>query len=397
MSSKKILYITYDGLCDQLGQSQILPYLTKLNKNYSIKILSYEKISNLSEDKISYINENFKWTYKYFKKNISRLKKFIEYVNLFIELLFIIKKNKIEICHCRGYVPALIIYFTSFFFNIKIIFDIRGFWPEEKIDNKQIKIEKKIDYLIFWLMKLLERKIIKKSNHIVVLTDKAKKIISKKNNNITVIPCATDFEKFDNLTIKNSNNLSNILDIKNFKKYKVFCYLGSTTGIYMYREMLRYFKLLKTKNKNVFFLIITKDIAYSEKILLDKKFKFIKNYVKIISLERDQIPLYLNNCYAMIAFIKNSYARNAMSPVKVSEAFASNLPVIINNNIGDIDNHLIKFNIGFSVNIYDLKSIKKSILDIDNLKNKKFLRDEAYKVYDINQAIEKYSLIYSNL
>ena len=41
---KRCLYITYDGLLDPLGQSQILPYIESLNKRYMFIIISYEKI-----------------------------------------------------------------------------------------------------------------------------------------------------------------------------------------------------------------------------------------------------------------------------------------------------------------------------------------------------------------
>ena len=40
---KTCLYITYDGLLDPLGQSQILPYIKNLNnKGYEFIIISYE-------------------------------------------------------------------------------------------------------------------------------------------------------------------------------------------------------------------------------------------------------------------------------------------------------------------------------------------------------------------
>ena len=42
--NRNILYITYDGLTDPLGQSQILPYLVGLSKQgYQFTILSFEK------------------------------------------------------------------------------------------------------------------------------------------------------------------------------------------------------------------------------------------------------------------------------------------------------------------------------------------------------------------
>ena len=41
---KRVLYISYDGLTDPLGQSQILPYLQHLAKeSYQFTILSFEK------------------------------------------------------------------------------------------------------------------------------------------------------------------------------------------------------------------------------------------------------------------------------------------------------------------------------------------------------------------
>ena len=41
---KKILYISYDGMTDPLGQSQVLPYLVGLSKQgYEFTILSFEK------------------------------------------------------------------------------------------------------------------------------------------------------------------------------------------------------------------------------------------------------------------------------------------------------------------------------------------------------------------
>ena len=39
-----VLYITYDGLLDPLGESQILPYLIGLRRNFkSLRIISFEK------------------------------------------------------------------------------------------------------------------------------------------------------------------------------------------------------------------------------------------------------------------------------------------------------------------------------------------------------------------
>ena len=42
--TKKVLYISYDGMTDPLGQSQVLPYLKGLTRyGYKFTILSFEK------------------------------------------------------------------------------------------------------------------------------------------------------------------------------------------------------------------------------------------------------------------------------------------------------------------------------------------------------------------
>ena len=46
---KKILFLTNDGILEPLGYSQIISYLIKLSKNYSITIISLEKAIDLND------------------------------------------------------------------------------------------------------------------------------------------------------------------------------------------------------------------------------------------------------------------------------------------------------------------------------------------------------------
>ena len=49
---KQILYITYDGLTDPLGQSQVLPYIVALSAaGYKFTIVSFEKKQRLAKEK----------------------------------------------------------------------------------------------------------------------------------------------------------------------------------------------------------------------------------------------------------------------------------------------------------------------------------------------------------
>ena len=64
--NKQILYISYDGLTDPLGQSQVLPYLFGLADNgYNITIISAEKPEKftLKKDEIArlVVEHNIDW------------------------------------------------------------------------------------------------------------------------------------------------------------------------------------------------------------------------------------------------------------------------------------------------------------------------------------------------
>ena len=62
----KILYLSYDGLTDPLGQSQVIPYCRGLaDKGYEIHIVSCEKKVNFSlkrmEIQLLLSESNIKW------------------------------------------------------------------------------------------------------------------------------------------------------------------------------------------------------------------------------------------------------------------------------------------------------------------------------------------------
>ena len=60
---KHILYLSYDGMTDPLGQSQVLPYIIGLTKaGYSFHLVSFEKpdrYNQFSKSARTSMSENF--------------------------------------------------------------------------------------------------------------------------------------------------------------------------------------------------------------------------------------------------------------------------------------------------------------------------------------------------
>ena len=51
MIKSKILYISYDGVLEPLGQSQVMNYQLKISEYYEIIIVSFEKLHDLKNKK----------------------------------------------------------------------------------------------------------------------------------------------------------------------------------------------------------------------------------------------------------------------------------------------------------------------------------------------------------
>ena len=173
----KVLYITYDGILEPLGQSQVLSYLEKLSKDHEIILLSFEKKQDTKN-----IN--------YLKKTESRCRKsgiiwvsLIYHKSLFGTFYDIIKgiykglilkiRNKIEIVHARSYLPALISLVLKKTLGSKFIFDMRGLWADEKADSGTWKREG----TLYKITKRLETIFLREADKIVSLTEAAVKEI----------------------------------------------------------------------------------------------------------------------------------------------------------------------------------------------------------------------------
>ncbi|MBK7816525.1 MAG: hypothetical protein IPJ60_02575 [Sphingobacteriaceae bacterium] len=138
--SKNTLYITFDGLSDPLGQSQILPYVVSLaQQGYSITVLSCEKPTVLKTEKQN-IDDAIKglpiqWQYIEYNEQGSSLTRYKYVRQLQAMALKIAEEKKISLTHCRSYLSALIGLKLKKQKGIPFLFDMRGFWADERIDG----------------------------------------------------------------------------------------------------------------------------------------------------------------------------------------------------------------------------------------------------------------------
>ncbi|NPA34059.1 MAG: glycosyltransferase family 4 protein, partial [Chlorobi bacterium] len=186
LDERDILYLTYDGITEPLGESQILAYLLGLSKKYNWKfdILSFEK-KHVPEKKKAEVKNllnthDIGWTYKGFTDRPPLISTLFDMYRMYFTAKNLISHRKYKIIHARSLLPAYVgLKLKRRHKNIKLIFDMRGFWQDQRIESRVWNSQNQIYKLLYKRTKAIEKDLLIHSDHIVVLTEAAKKVIEQ--------------------------------------------------------------------------------------------------------------------------------------------------------------------------------------------------------------------------
>jgi glycosyltransferase involved in cell wall biosynthesis len=393
-------------MTDPLGQSQVIPYLSGLsNKGYDVHIISLEKPIKYENNKkqIQHLLSlsNIQWhpiPYLTKPKFVSNLKNTSVLKSKCFE---VVRKYDIKLIHCRSYISAMIGRSVKRKMGIPFIFDMRGFWADERLDGGIWNIKNPIYKFIYKYFKVKEKQLLSAADHIVSLTKKGKEIIHARpgmeNLPITVIPCCADLDFFNYHNIQNEerNDFRKKLNIN--PETLVLNYLGSWGTWYMPEEMMRCFAQLLQLRQDAVFLIITQD---EKEVIFDcaKRNNVPLEKIFIRSAKRQEVPIYLAASDLAIFFIKPVYSKQASSPTKMGELMGMGLPLLCNAGVGDVEEIMQNAN-GLVINSFDDETLKNAVQKLIKLKdnNKDINRQCALQVYSLDDGIEKYAKIYQSI
>lgn len=401
---KNILYISYDGMTDPLGQSQVLPYLAGLSAlGYKITLLSCEKterwqykdiVQNLcTKHHINWQPINYTRKPPIFStiKDVKQLKKVAADLHT---------KINFDIVHCRSYIASLVGLWMKKKHGTPFIFDMRGFWADERIDGGIWNLGNPLFKSVFNYFKQKEKQFLQQSDAIVSLTFAAKKEIEDwgiGHSPISVIPCCVDVELFnpEKINFEHRAKLRRKADLP--KDQLIVGYVGSLGTWYLLDEMLAFYKNWLSKHPNsILFFVSTEpkqliqEAARKQHINLDK--------IRICPSSRADMPTYISMMDFGLFFIKNSFSKKASSPVKQGELMAMGVPVFCNAGVGDSDLIIEKYKSGELVYSFDNAGFDDAIARLKTEMNHPAdIRNGALDYFDLQKGIESYAAIYTDL
>ena len=392
-------------MTDPLGQSQVLPYLKGLSKlGYDFHLISYEKSDRYKQHKrhIQSIcdEDNIKWHPQYYAKN-KGLKATLKQVRKLRKVAFYLnEKHHFDIVHCRSYISALAGLKMKQKFNSKFVFDMRGFWADERVDGGLWNLENKLFKTIYSFFKRKEKQFIANADYTISLTRNGKKEIESwettpQNTKIKVIPCCANLDLFDVRTIKNEDLIEAKNTINVTEDQFILGYVGSIGTWYMLPEMLDFFIELQKSKPNAIFLFVTGEPK--ENIEKEANSKGIRSEaIRVISVLHKDVPKMIALMNASVFFIRPTYSKKASSPTKQGEIMAMGVPLICNSDVGDTDEIVNKYHSGVVVNEFSVKSYQAALNQLGEFDANAIIQG-ANDYFSLSEGVKKYASVYSEI
>ncbi|MFL5742355.1 MAG: glycosyltransferase [Flavisolibacter sp.] len=416
---KKVLYISYDGMTDPLGQAQVLPYLSGLSRQgYRFFILSFEKKERFAIEK-SIVERvcqkaGITWVPLQFHSSPPILSKAYDRMLMKRKAIELQKKEGFEIIHCRSYPSTEVGLYLKKRFGVRVVFDVRGFWPDEKIDSGQWPQDKLFYRLLYRFYKNKERQFLIKSDQIIPQTVAGKKELIKHyqlayqnsreparngkvllGDKITVIPCCADLHHFDfrRFSFNEKQSLREELGIG--ADQEVLTYSGTLGTWYMMDEMLQFFQAFKKRYPRAIFLALTKDADIMWKHLHRSTVE--EGSVLIVYASRPEVPLYLSLSDYSIFFVRPTPSKVSASPVKHAELMAMGIKVIC-NDFGDVGKIVNESGTGVIVEEFSEAGYEKALDRLENLEiSPEKIREAAIKYFNLETGTHQYKQVYDTI
>jgi glycosyltransferase involved in cell wall biosynthesis len=194
----RVIYISYDGAVEALGQSQIVAYLERLAQTCDIDLISFEKPGDdRGSVETTLAAASVRWHPLSYHRRPPALSTAYD-VTLGTRLVrrLAARMDAAVILHARSYVPALMALRAGLGEHARFLFDIRGFWADERVDTGTWRR----GGMLYRLAKRHERRFFAEADAVVTLTEASvRQIRAWMDSNdapVEVIPTCVDLDRF---------------------------------------------------------------------------------------------------------------------------------------------------------------------------------------------------------
>jgi glycosyltransferase involved in cell wall biosynthesis len=392
---RSVLYISYDGMLEPLGQSQVLAYMEHLAKDRDIHLLSFEKLEDLARDAERSdlqrrINAaGIRWHPRRYHKQPSSVATAWDIGVGAVSASWLVLRYRIGVVHARSYVAAVMALLSTRLTGAKLLFDMRGFWADERVDGGLWPRGGRMYRVAKWF----ERMFLLSANHVISLTQAgvremhALDYLQGRMPAMTVIPTCADLERFKPLPVPKDSGF-------------VLGYVGSAGTWYLFDVTVACFVQLRKLRPDARMLIINRN-----------EHEFIRQRLEIAGVPEDsvelrsashaEIPAQMARMHATAFFIKPVFSKQASAPTKLAEFLGCGIPCLSNAGVGDMAEILEGERVGVAVEGFEPEALAAGLQRLLSLLDQPGIEkrcvDVARKHFSLQDGVAKYVKVYEAL
>lgn len=393
--SRAVLYISYDGMLEPLGQSQVLGYLGHLAKGRPIHLVSFEKAEDWArEAERSAVQARIKaagihWHPRRYHKRPSALATGWDIGIGTLSALWLVLRHRVGIVHARSYVAAVMAWAVTRITPTRFLFDMRGFWADERVDGGLWPRDGRMYSVAKWF----ERKFLLSADHVVSLTHAAVgemqrfEYLQERMPLVTVIPTCADLHRFKPLPVEKGSNF-------------IFGYVGSAGTWYLFDATVACFVALRKLRPDARMLIVNRNEHDFIRERLDAG-GVRMDTVELRSAGHTEIPELMARMHATAFFIKPVFSKQASAPTKLAEFLGCGIPCLANTGVGDMAQILDDERVGVAIDSFEPKALAAGLQRLLALSQEPCIAQRcvaaAHTHFSLEQGVAQYAGIYRNL
>jgi glycosyltransferase involved in cell wall biosynthesis len=365
---------------EPLGRSQVLAYLFRLASAYDITLFSFEKPdANIGALASELRDHGIDWRPLRYRKRPPVVSTFLDALSGWKAMIKAAREGRPDIVHVRSYVPALMALWARRWTTEALVFDMRGFWADERVEGGIWPRDRLPYRALYRVAKWCERRFFARAAAVVTLTHASVPFIRQRARrptlSIDVIPTCVDLQRFTPETPE--------------EQVRRLTWCGSIGTWYR-------FDLVPALAESLGFplQVFTRQTDLAVTMLAGAP-------ATIRSLPPEEVPGVLRRGDVGISLCVGSFSKIASAPTRFAEYLAAGMPVVVNTGIGDVAEIVERHRVGVVVSGDDQGAIDDAVgrlnqlLEDDSLSDR--CREVAQKLFDVEAGSVSYARIYDRL
>jgi glycosyltransferase involved in cell wall biosynthesis len=396
------LYISYDGALDPLGQSQVVPYLEALAaRGVRYDLITFEKPERASDPgavegmRARLEASGIAWHPLPYTKHPPVLSTARDLRAGWAVAADLQDRDPFDLVHARSYPSALLASRLKGRSGTPFIFDMRGFYAEERLDGGIWGPT----HPAYRVTKRVERDLLREADAVVTLTRASVPILrdwirsAGGRADPTVLPTCVDLHRFapprtDAPAEDRGADRGSGLDL---------VYLGSIGTWYLLDDMLDLAEVgIGTGDvRSVSFVVNQGD----EEIRAGWMARGLDpEALRVGSVSHDDVPGALAGASGLFYFIRPAFSKISSSATKLGEALALGLPVLTNAGVGDQAEIIRRHRVGVVVEEITRDTLRAALVEFRALVEDPGVRERCVRAareeFRAEICVERYWELY---